>query len=217
MLKKLLYDNEDKSSAMDSTIESLAQQSGDSKATQDYRDLRANYADKIGAYDDPIIKKLQAGDPDYASKYFIGVKRANSALPSAGEIRANTNNLQKVLGPQGLKNFGKQVFGTIMKDSTDKTGFNAAKFMDTMNRIDDETKGKLFDLKAANGGLRQLYRDSESAAKLQHLTRVGVLVPAGAAVGGKPPSATSGAGIGTLLRFDRGGIRSRHPGRGVIC
>lgn len=197
VLKKLLYDNTDKSSAMDDTIESLAQQSGDDTATQDYRDLRANYRDKISAYDNNVIDKLREGKVDDAAKYFVGVNRTGSALPSGGEVRNNTADLQKVLGTQGLKNFGKQVFGTIMKDSTDKTGFNAAKFMDTMGRINDETKNGLFDFKTANSGLRQIYRDAQSAANIQHLTRVGVLVPAATVAGGA--FGHIGAGIGTIL------------------
>lgn len=198
VLRKLLYDTTDKSSAMDDTIESLAQQSGDAKATQDYRDLRAGYRDKIGSYDDPVIEKLKEGKVDDAAKYFVGVKRTGSALPSGGAIRTNTDTLQKVLGPQGLKNFGKQVFGTMMQDSTENGKFNPARFMDTMKRVTDETKVDLFDLKAANSGLRQLSRDAQAAANLQHLTRVGVLGPLSAGVGALTGGGL-GAGIGTVL------------------
>lgn len=196
-LRSLINGRPGEVSALDQTIEKLAQSSGDSTAVDDYRALRSNYRDKINLFDEPVIQKLMNGKIDDAAKDFVGVVRKGDALPAAGKIRYNTDVLRGVLGDDGVKEFGKQVFGTMLQDSVDDSRFNPAKFIETWKKVNAETKGDLFDMENAQNGLRQLARDAQSAANLQHLTRAGILVPAGAGAGyvGGPLA----MGIGTLL------------------
>jgi hypothetical protein len=218
---------------VDDTIDRLAKQSQDPDVATEYSALRSNYKDKIGLFDDPLIKKLQEGKADDAAKNFVGTINQSSALPSAGQVRYNMDNLRNVIGDQGVKDFGQQVFGTIMKDSVDGSGttarFNPAKFMKTWGRINDETKGDLFGLDPSganktpvmpkgsapaslaqaqqmvqNGQARaydisQLVDDAQSAASLQHLTRVGILLPAVGAIGDHFGGSVVGTGLGSVL------------------
>lgn len=167
---------------VDDTIGDLANKSGDPDIIDEYEDLRSNYKDKIGLYNNPVIKAITDGKPDDAARSFIGIVN-KSGLPQAGKIQANLNALQKVLDPLGdkgnapLQEFGSQVFKTMMKDASSGSGqFNASKFMDTWNRIDPETKTKLFDAGPdATSVVAQYAKDAKSVANVQRLTRVGLL------------------------------------------
>lgn len=196
-LRALINGSPGEISPLDQTIEKLAQASGDDTAVTDYRNLRSNYRNKINLFDEPVIQKLMNGKIDDAAKDFVGVVRKGDALPGAGKIRYNTQVLRGLLGDDGVKSFGKQVFGTMLQDSVEKERLNPARFIETWNKVSPETKADLFDMDNAQNGLRQLTRDAQSAANLQHLTRAGILAPAGAAAGylGGPVS----MGIGTLL------------------
>lgn len=197
------------SNPMDQTIEQMAQNSGNQGAIDDYKDLRSDYRNKINVFDDPVIQNLRDNKVADAARSFVGITRANDALPGTGKVPYNVNNLRTLIGDPALKSFGKQVFGTIMKDSVKGGRFNPAFFMDSMNKITPETKDGLFDLKNANSGLQELYQDAQSAAKLQHLTRVGVLVPTATVAGGA--FGHVGAGIGTILGLtvaEGGGIKA---------
>jgi len=199
-LRSLINGFGDKVSPMDETIEHLAEQSGDASALSDYRQLRANYRDKINLFDNPVIQKLRDGKVDDAAKDFVGVVRNGTALPTAGKIRFNTDALEGIVGYDGLKQFGRQVFGTMLQDSVENDRFNPAKFIETWKRVNEETKGNLFDMNNAKNGLNKLVRDAQSAAELQHLTRLGVLGGVGAAAGALGPvSGPLGVGLGTLL------------------
>lgn len=184
---------------VDDTIGQLAEKSGDPGVIDEYKSLRQNYRDKIGLFDEPVIKKLADGKVDDAAKDFVGVTRANDALPAAGKIRYNTDTLRQVVGDDGLKEFGNQVFGTMLRDSVEDSKFNPAKFVKTWNRVSSETKGDLFDRGKVDYGLSQLAKDAQSAAQLQHLTRIGVLVPAAGAIG--MTHGLVGMGLGSLLGF----------------
>ena len=157
--------------AVDDTIGKLAEQSGDASAVSDYQALRANYRDKIGLYDDPVIQKIRAGKVDDAARDFVGTVRQGAALPSAGKIGYNTDVLRSIIGDDGVKAFGKDVFGTIVKDSTINGRFNPERFVNTWNRITPETKTGLFDINDASNGLQTLTKDAQSAATLQKITK----------------------------------------------
>lgn len=157
--------------AVDDTIGKLAEQSGDASAVSDYQALRANYRDKIGLYDDPVIQKIRDGKVDDAARDFVGTVRQGAALPSAGKVGYNTDVLRGIIGDDGMKAFGKDVFGTILKDSTSNGRFNPEKFVNTWNRITPETKTGLFDINNANNGLQTLTKDAQSAVTLQKVTK----------------------------------------------
>jgi hypothetical protein len=195
-LRALINGSPGEISPLDQTIEKLAQSSGDTSAVDDYRKLRTNYRDKINLFEEPVIQKLLNGKIDDAAKDFVGVVRKGDALPTAGKIRFNTDALRGIIGDDGVKDFGKQIFGTMLRDSVEDSRFNPAKFVETWNKVNDETKNDLFDMKNAQNGLKQLARDAQSAANLQHLTRAGVLTTAGAVAGHATPL---GLGLGTLL------------------
>ena len=180
-LRSLINGAGDSVSPVDQTIEQLANQSGDPSAAQDYLNLRSNYRDKINAFSVPVISKLREGKIDDAARDFVGVTSKGDALPKAGKVRYNTDQLRTVLGPDGLKQFGSQVFGTMLQDSVENSRFNPAKFASTLGRVSQETKGDLFDASKVDYGLQQLMSDAKSAATIQHLTRLGVLFGATAA------------------------------------
>lgn len=167
-------------SAMDDTIEHLAEQSGNDEAVQEYRDLRTRYRNEINLYDEPVIAKLRDGKVDDAAKDFVGVARNGSALPSAGKIVFNTNTLRGIIGDQGVKQFGKQVLGTIMQDSIEHGAFNPSQFLNTINKVTKQTTGDLFDAGNAKSGFNELMTDAKSASLIQQLSRVGVLTLGGA-------------------------------------
>jgi len=181
--------------ALDDTIGQMAQKSGDPTALNDYKELRAGYRDKVNLFDNPVIAALRDGKMDDAAKAFVGLKRAGSALPSAGKANFNTDVLKRVIGADGVKAFGKDVFQTMMKDSLDDGQFNPAKFSEAWTRITDDSKNDLFNVADAKNGLKQLAQDAHAGEQLQHLTRAGVLVPLGAAGG----ASIAHMGLGALL------------------
>jgi len=199
---------------MDDTIGNLAEQSGDANAVQDYANLRQNYASKIDLFDDPVIRKIRDGKVDDAAKDFVGVLRQGSALPSTGKTGYNLDTLRGILGDDGMKAFGRDVFGNLLKDSIvgGENGaggrFNPARFVDTWKRITPETKQSLFDSDIAGKGLAQLASDAGDAARLQHLTRAGLLVGAGTTIGHTVGPIMTG--LGGLLGFivgESGGLK----------
>jgi hypothetical protein len=184
--------------AVDDTIGKLAEQSGDATAVSDYKNLRSDYKNEINLYDEPVIKKLREGKVDDAAKDFVGVVRDGSALPTAGKVGKNLENLRGIIGDDGVKQFGKQVLGTIMQDSVENGRFNPARFVGTMKKVTEQTKVNLFNSEDADSGFQQLMKDSKSAATIQHLARVGVLVGA-AKLGMAYPEGAVGAGLVSIL------------------
>jgi hypothetical protein len=113
-----------------------------------------------------------------------------------------------------MKAFGRDVFGNLLKDSIvgGENGaggrFNPARFVDTWKRITPETKQSLFDSDIAGKGLAQLASDAGDAARLQHLTRAGLLVGAGTTIGHTVGPIMTG--LGGLLGFivgESGGLK----------
>lgn len=197
-LRSLLWDkaanNGAGGSAVDDTIENLAKQSGDPDAVKDYQALRANYRAHINDYDDPLIQKIREGKLDDAASQYVGLKKTGASLPSAGKVVYNTNVLRNILGDDGLHQFGREVFDTMVQGATADGKFDPAKFTSLWNRVNDYSKGDqgVFNLNDAANGMKKLATDAKSAATIQHLTRLGLF------------SAAAGAGfhfggLGTLL------------------
>lgn len=183
------------SSPMDDTIQKLAEDSGDDTAVKDYKDLRANYRDNISNYDDPVIKAIREDKIDDAAKAFVGTIRQGSALPSAGKVAQNLDTLKAIVGEPGMKAFGKNVLGTILKDSQvgEAQTFNPDRFISTWNRIDPATKETLFGIKPngfigpddqAAAGLKNVLKDAKSAKNLQTINRYLTALGVGSATGG---------------------------------
>ena len=185
--------------ALDDTIGQMAQKSGDPTALSDYQSLRGAYRDKVKLFDNPVIQALRDGKPDDAAAAFVGKTRAGSALPSAGKANFNTSVLKGVIGADGVKAFGRDVFGTMLKDSVDNGQFNPAKFSEAWNRITDESKNDLFNVGDAKNGLKQLSMDAKAGEQLQHLTRAGVLGGVGAVAGAYGGLSVLHMGLGAML------------------
>ena len=168
-------------SAVDDTIQKLANSAGDGSVGADYKALRANYATKIRAFNEPVIQALRDGKPDDAARAFLnGTKQGY-----------NVQTIKDALGDAGTKQFSKQVFTTMLKESADENGnVNAARFLEKANKIKGAIKSGFFDMDDANLGLQKLYSDAKSVANVQRLTRAGLLSAAGSVVG-----ATGGAGV----------------------
>lgn len=182
--------------AVDDTIGQLADLSGDQTAVSDYQALRDNYRSKIGLFDDPVIQKLRAGKVDDAARDFVGTIRQGTALPSAGKVSFNTDVLKGIIGDDGLKAFGRDVFGTMLKDSTQDGRFNPEKFIKTWKRITPETQNDLFDVTNVKSGLQDLVEDAQSATTLQKVTKAVLGTGlAGTAIGA---GLTGHAGFGLL-------------------
>lgn len=157
--------------SVDDTIGKLAEQSGDDTALSDYQELRDNYRHKINLFDDPVIQKIRAGKVDDAARDFVGTIKQGSALPSTGKVGYNLDVLQGIIGDDGVKAFGKDVVGTILKDSTQAGRFNPEQFVKTWKRITPETKAQLFDANNAASGIQQLLKNAQSAATLQKISK----------------------------------------------
>lgn len=174
---------------VDDTIGQVAEKSGDPELIDEYKDLRSNYKSRINLYDDPVVKAIinPKGAPDDAARAFIA--RINqSGLPQSGNVQRNLNVLQKVLDPLGtegdkpLKEFGGQVFQTLLSDASHEGQFNASKFMDTWKKIDEPTKERLFDAgEDSHSALAEYANDAQSVKNIQRLTRIGLLTAGGAA------------------------------------
>ena len=185
--------------SIDDTIEQMAQKSGNPQALTDYKALRAGYRTQIHAFDNPVIRNLRDGKFDDAAKAFVGLHNPNSSLPSGGKTNFNIQSLNDAIGPDGVQAFGKQVFGTMLKDSMDNGTINPAKFSQTWSRIADSTKGNLFNIQDAQNGIDQLVKDAQAGATLQHLTRTGVLGAGSVAAGAMGGLHLVGMGLATAL------------------
>lgn len=185
--------------SIDDTIGQMAEQSGNKDVLGNYRELRANYAASLHAFDNPVIRNLRDGKVDDAAKAFIGLNSPNSSLPSAGKTTFNIDSLRDAIGDDGVKEFGRDVFLNIMKDSTDNGRLNPAKFVKAWARISDATKGNLFDIDNEQFGLQRLAQHAEAGAKLQQLTRAGVMGGVGAAAGFTGGAALHAMGAGAII------------------
>lgn len=186
--------------SIDDTIEQLAAKSGKPQALTDYQQLRGNYKTQLHAFDNPVMRNLRDGKVNDAAKAFVGTINPNSTLPSAGKTNFNIDTLKDAIGPDGVKAFGKDVFKNMLLDSVEGDKINPGKFVDSWKRIDNYTKQNLFDVSNAKNGLQQLASDAQAGAKLQTLTKAGILtgVTSGAIA---PPIAAlhAGMGLGTML------------------
>jgi len=197
---------------IDDTIDGLVKKANDPEVAEEYQHLRDNYREHIGAFDDSVVKKIidPRGVPDDAANAFLG-KIKQSA--SSGVVQRNLNTLQKVLDPMGtqgntpLREFGNQVFGSMMKDATTEKGaFNASKFMDTWGRLDPETQSRLFGVGNLPSGaqgpqtfLDSLAKDANDVKNVQRLVRVGLIAGLGAGTGATHGIAQLGLGALGLL------------------
>jgi len=193
---------------IDKTIDDLVTKAKDPDVADEYGYLRDNYKEHIGAFDDPVIKKITdpKGAPDDAAKAFVGLINRSGA-PSGGTVQRSLNTLQKVLDPMGtqgdkpLKEFGNQVFQSMLKDAKPENGnFNASRFMETWNRIDPATKDRLFSVNDPQSTISALSKDANDVKNVQRLVRVGLLTApalAGGAIG--PHVAEIGLGALGLL------------------
>lgn len=193
---------------IDDTIDKLVNEAKDPDVAAEYEHLRDNYKEHIDAFNDPVIKKITNPDgaPDDAAKAFVGLINRSGA-PSGGTVQRSLNTLQKVLDPMGtqgdkpLKEFGNQVFQSMLKDAKPENGnFNASRFMETWNRIDPATKDRLFDVNNPQSTISALSKDANDVKNVQRLVRVGLLTApalAGGAIG--PHVAEIGLGALGLL------------------
>lgn len=183
---------------IDSTIDSLAKQSGSPEASQDYSALREAYKGKVNLFKEPVVKAIQEGDLDSAGKYLL----------SGGKVLDKVNTLGQVIGDAGVKNFGKDIVQRTLADASTENGqINPAKFVKDFKKIDSlppEVKSKLFDLNSVDEGLRKLAGDLKSAANYQKLVRSGVLSTAGAAGATVHPAGGLGVLLGVLGAGDMG-------------
>jgi hypothetical protein len=186
---------------VDDTIDTLVGKAKDPEVADEYQDLRQNYREHVNLYQDPVVKAITnpKGAPDDAARAFVGLVN-KSGLPQAGKVQQSLATLQKVLDPLGkegdapLKQFGHQVFHTMLSDAAPEGHFNASKFMDTWSRIDPATKDKLFDAGPdAESSVAKMATDAQSVRNIQRLTRVGLL-----STGGLPFHATGLGAIGLL-------------------
>ena len=189
--------------AVDDTIEKMASNVGKPDVLSNYQKLRVDYKANLDAFKDPVIRNLRDAKPNDAAKAFIGVVNSDSTLPSAGRTNYNIDLLKNAIGPDGVKAFGHDVFKNMLKDSVEKGRINPGKFAESWNRIDDYTKENLFDINSAQNGLNQLAKDAEAGAKLQLLSKFGLVSGVGAAGAGLgaagAPLLHMGMGVGTML------------------
>ena len=183
---------------IDDTIDSLAKNSGKPEASQDYDALRSAYKDKVGLFKEPVIKAIQEGDLDSAGKYLL----------AGGKTLDKVNTLTKVIGDDGVKQFGKDIVARTLADASTENGqINPAKFVKDFKKIDSltpEVKSKLFDMAGVEDGLGKLSSDLKSAANYQKLVRSGVLSAAGGAGAAVHPAGGLGVLLGILGAGDMG-------------
>ena len=175
--------------SIDSTIDELAQQANDPSVLTDYKTLRANYADTLNAFENPVIKNFMNGDPKAAINQFITFEKANSAMPASQRQLFNFRDLHTILGDDGTKAFGKAVFNTMLKGSFERIGttalpddlmgsmksgrFNPAKFNAVWDIISPQSKAELFNVNDVQNGMKALATDVRTAGLYQKLLRVG--------------------------------------------
>jgi hypothetical protein len=180
--------------SVDDSLGKLASVSGDDTAKADYAALRKDYKDKIkffqpsGKLEDKVAYQtanaLRGGGKDDIGNYIL----------SGGNTRAKVDALQELLGPEGTKQIGKNVFSTMVADSK----ANPANLVKSWNRLPEEARTTLFDTSVGEDAIKQLMTDTKSAAHIQQLMRAGVAGSAGA-VGASLGGFFGHTGIGTLL------------------
>jgi hypothetical protein len=200
VLRSLISSYGDRISPLDQTLGQLAGQTHDEGLVNDYMQMRKMYMEKHSAFDNPVIDKLRDGKVGDAAKDFVNITRSGAATPTTGKAYLNLRDLRTLIGDDGVKAFGQQVRGTIMRDSvTPKGDFDPDKFIYTMSRFDPDTLAQLMDVTDVNNGMAALMADAKSAATIQKLVRGGVLSGFGV-VGGAFPH----VGLGTLIGMTAG-------------
>lgn len=183
--------------SVDDTIGKLAEQSGDTTAKSDYQALRNDYKNTVKYFQPQpsskpadqlaynTTKVLRSGTKDDIGKYLL----------SGGNIRAKIGAVNDLLGPDKTKDLGKDIFSTMVKDSSTNAGaVNPANLLKQWNKIPDQAKTTLFDTASNDQAIEQLMTDAKSAAQIQHIIRGTLAGGVGAAAGG-----LSHTGLGTLL------------------
>jgi len=215
-LRGLISSFGDRVSPMDETLGQLAGQFGDNQLVNDYRQMRQTYMAKHDVFENnKVIDDLMAGKVDDAAKGFLTLTREGVASPTTGRAMKNIRDLRTIIGDDGVHAFGRQVFGTVLRDSTEPNGaINPDRFFNTLQRFDSQTADQLFDWADARNGLEALKNDAQSTAILQKFTRAGVLSGVGA-LGGAFPH----VGLGTLVGMvagEGGGMGGIAKGRVLL-
>jgi hypothetical protein len=183
---------------IDDTIDSLAKNSGKPEASQDYAALRGAYKDKVNLFKEPVA---QAFMPDPATGK-IDLDNAGKYLLAGGKTLDKVNTLTKIIGEDGVKDFGKDIVKRTLADASSESGqINPAKFSKDWKKIDSlvpEVKDKLFSIKDAQEGLGKLAGDLNSAANYQKLARAGIVLN---------PVGGPGLAIGMLASGDTASAR----------
>lgn len=218
-LRSLLWDakaNAGKGgSAIDDTIAKLAEQSGDPSAVADYKNLRSVYRDHINDFQDPLIQKIRDGKLDDAASQYVGVRRTGNALPPASKIVYNTDVLRNILGDDGLHQFGKEVFHTMLAGASDNGSIDYTKFVKLWNKVNDQSKGPegIFNMGDARNGLAQLAKSAQDAAGLQRLAKIGLGLGGGVVAGYTGAVIPHALGAILGLSVAEGGV---HTGRAML-
>jgi hypothetical protein len=204
VLRSLISSYGDHISPMDETLGQIASQTGDDSLVNDYMRMRRTYMEKHSVFENnKVIDNLRQGKVGDAAQGFVNMTREGTANPTTGKAAINIRDLRTVLGTDGVHAFGKEVFGTVLRDSMDKIGdnfvVNPDKFLRTMERFDPDTLNQLIDWGDVNNGLAALKGDAQSAALLQKLTRLGVMGGVGTVAGAMPH-----VGLGTLVGMTAG-------------
>jgi hypothetical protein len=164
---------------IDQTIDAMAKSSDSPEASQDYAALRNAYKQKVGLFKEPIVLSLMEEGTDKGT----ALDNAGKELLAGKKSLDKVNTLEKVIGPDALKQFGQHIASSVMRDATSEGGqINPVKFVKEWKKIDalpPEVKTKLFDMTGAGDGLDKLSKDLKSAANYQRLVRAGVLTTAG--------------------------------------
>ncbi len=176
--------------SVDDSLGKLAEVSGDKTAKSDYAALRKDYKDKIkffqpsGKLEDKVAyataNALRSESKDDIGKYLL----------SGGNTRAKVNAVRELLGDDGAKQIGKNVFSTMVSDS----GANPANLVKSWSKLPDDAKSVLFDTSVGEKAINDLMADTQSAARIQQLMRATVAGGIGGSLG-----ALSHSGLGTLL------------------
>lgn len=185
---------------VDDTIEKMAKGADDPEVAQDYKTLRQGYKDKVKFFqpsDKPAdqlayntVKALRSGTKDEVGQYLF----------SGNNVRAKVSSVQELLGDEGTKQLGRDIFKSMVEDSgkTSKGGeagnANPANLISKWNKIPEEARDTMFDSKLGDTAIKQLMQDTKGAASIQHLVRATTAGAAGAGVGSLMHS-----GVGTLL------------------
>jgi hypothetical protein len=183
---------------IDDTIDSLAKNSGKPEASQDYEALRAAYKDKVNLFKEPVARAFM---PDPVTGK-IDLDNAGKYLLQGGKVLDKVNTLSKIVGEQGVKDFGQDIVKRTLADvSTENGQINPAKFVKEFKKIDSlppEVKSKLFDMDGIQGNLDKLASGLKSAANYQKLARAGVVSGISAASGAAGHAVHAGGELGAI-------------------